>query len=307
MPADLETRIYSFSRFLREKYGAKVWKIPVDAGFTCPNRDGSKGRGGCIYCRMDSFSRLQSEQNMSVATQIEEGLRIARARKGLEKFIVYFQSSTNTYAPVPLLRELFTEAIAHPGVVGLAISTRPDCISPEVVQLLTELSTRTDLWVELGLQSIHDATLRHIQRGHTFADFDKAVQALSLLPLRICVHLIIGLPGETREMMQQTAVAMAQRPIHEIKLHPLLILDKTQLAQDHAQGLVQELTLDEYAALVVDFIERMPQEMVMQRLTAEAPQEMLVAPRWALEKHAVRRAIEKELLLRDTWQGKLGA
>ncbi len=303
----METRIYSFSRFLREKYGEKVWKIPVDAGFTCPNRDGSKGHGGCIYCRMDSFSHLQSEQNMSVAAQIEEGLRIARERRGLEKFIVYFQSSTNTYAPVPLLRELFTKAISHPGVVGLDISTRPDCISSEVVQLLTELSTRTDLWVELGLQSIHDATLRHIKRGHTFDDFEKAVQALHPLPLRICVHLILGLPGETREMMQQTAVAMAQRPIHEIKLHPLLILDHTPLAQDHGKGLVNELTLDEYAALVADFIERMPKGMVMQRLTAEAPEEMLVAPRWALDKHAVRRAIEQELLRRDTWQGKLGA
>lgn len=304
MPADLEARIYSFSRFLREKYGEKVWKVAVDAGFTCPNRDGHKGAGGCIYCRNDSFSRMQSTLNIDVPAQIKAGIEEATARRGIDKFIVYFQSSTNTYAPVPLLRELFLNAISHPGVVGLAVSTRPDCISSEVVELLAELSAKTDLWVELGLQSIHDETLARIHRGHSFLDFVKAVDDLSRLPLRICVHLIIGLPGETPEMIRQTAEAMAQRPLHEIKLHPLLILKETALAAQHEQGEIEPLTLETYAALVVDFIERMPAHMVMQRLTAEAPREMLLAPLWALDKHGVRRAIEREVLKRDTWQGK---
>jgi len=304
LPADLEARIYSFSRFLREKYGEKVWKVAVDAGFTCPNRDGHKGAGGCIYCRNDSFSRMQSTLNIDVPAQIKAGIEEATARRGIDKFIVYFQSSTNTYAPVPLLRELFLNAISHPGVVGLAVSTRPDCISSEVVELLAELSAKTDLWVELGLQSIHDETLARIHRGHSFLDFVKAVDDLSRLPLRICVHLIIGLPGETPEMIRQTAEAMAQRPLHEIKLHPLLILKETALAAQHEQGEIEPLTLETYAALVVDFIERMPAHMVMQRLTAEAPREMLLAPLWALDKHGVRRAIEREVLKRDTWQGK---
>ncbi len=289
---------------MREKYGEKVWKVAVDAGFTCPNRDGHKGAGGCIYCRNDSFSRMQSTLNIDVPAQIKAGIEEATARRGIDKFIVYFQSSTNTYAPVPLLRELFLNAISHPGVVGLAVSTRPDCISSEVVELLAELSAKTDLWVELGLQSIHDETLARIHRGHSFLDFVKAVDDLSRLPLRICVHLIIGLPGETPEMIRQTAEAMAQRPLHEIKLHPLLILKETALAAQHEQGEIEPLTLETYAALVVDFIERMPAHMVMQRLTAEAPREMLLAPLWALDKHGVRRAIEREVLKRDTWQGK---
>jgi radical SAM protein (TIGR01212 family) len=253
---------------------------------------------------MDSFSRMQSCQDIDVATQIADGIQVGMERKGIHKFIVYFQSSTNTYAPVEILKELFENALTFPGVVGLSVSTRPDCLDQPVLSLLSDLSARTDLWVELGLQSMHDETLRLINRGHSFRDYTDAVASLSQMPLRICTHLMLGLPGETDEMMRQTALAMAQSPIHEIKLHPLLILQETRLAELFHQGLVQSLSLSAYASLVVDFIERMPQHMVMQRLTAEAPREMLLAPLWALDKHAVRRAIEAELVGRDTWQGK---
>ena len=297
-------RYRSFSRYLRERYGERVWKVSVDAGFTCPNRDGASGRGGCIFCRLESFSKMQSRIDLDVAAQVEEGIKIGRQRQGIEKFIVYFQSSTNTYAPVELLRPLYEKAAAFPGVVGLAISTRPDCLGREVLALIAELAGRIDLWIELGLQSIHDQTLNLINRGHTYADYLGAVGALQRLPLRICTHLMLGLPGESAKMMRDSAAAIAHSPIHEIKLHPLLILQGTPLSRWHKERRVEALGLEEYADLVVDFIELMPETMVMQRLTAEAPAEMLIAPRWALDKQRVRREIEHELVRRDTWQGK---
>jgi uncharacterized protein len=302
--AEQGERYRSFSRYLQERYGGRVWKIPVDAGFTCPNRDGTTGHGGCVYCRLESFSKMQSRLDMDVAAQVEEGIRTARQRQGIDKFIVYFQASTNTHAPAEKLRPLYERAIAFPGIVGLDISTRPDCLGREVLALLAEMADRIDLWVEIGLQSIHDRTLRMIDRGHSYADYLAAIDKLSKLPLRICTHLILGLPGETREMMQESAEAIGHSPIHEIKLHPLLILQGTELARWHAEKRIEALALPEYAGLAADFIERIPERMVIQRLTAEAPDEMLIAPRWALEKQRVRREIEQELERRNILQGK---
>ncbi|HNY91094.1 MAG TPA: TIGR01212 family radical SAM protein [bacterium] len=297
-------RYRSFSGYLRERYGGRVWKIPVDAGLSCPNRDGTISRGGCIYCRLESFSRMQSRLDIGLTEQIEAGIRNAQTRQGADKFIIYFQSSSNTRAPVEHLRALYERALSFPGVVGLDIATRPDLLGEEVLALLAGMAERTDLWIELGLQSSHDQTLRAINRGHTYGDYLTAIASLRALPLRICTHLILGLPGEDAAMMLATADAIAASPVHEIKLHPLLILTDTVLAEWHRQGQVRELAPAEYAALAADFIERMPEEMVMQRLTAEAPAEMLIAPRWALAKHKVRRAIEEELVRRDSWQGK---
>ncbi len=301
--AEPAERYRTFSRFLRERYGGKVWKIPVDAGLTCPNRDGTRGYGGCTFCRQESFSRLSAQQDIEVAAQVEAGIRLARQRFGIDHYIVYFQTSSTTHAPAATLRRLFNQAIAFPGVVGLDISTRPDCLGPEILELLAEFAARIDLWVELGLQSIHDRTLATIHRGHTYQDYLDAVAALQSLPVRICTHLILGLPGEDAEMMRQTAAAVAQVPIHEIKLHPLLILAETEMAAALAEGRIEPLSLAEYAGLAADFIERMPEDRVLQRLTAEAPAEMLIAPRWALEKHQVRQAIERELVRRESRQG----
>ena len=294
-----------FSDYLRERYGGRVWKIPVDAGLSCPNRDGTAGHGGCLYCRLDSFSRMQSRCDVPVAAQIRAGMEAARRRQGIDKFIVYFQASSNTHAPVERLRALYEQALDFPGVVGLDISTRPDCLGAEVIELLAELAGRIDLWVELGLQSIHDRTLQLIGRGHSYHDYLQAVARLARLPLRICTHLILGRPGESPEMMRQSARAVAASPVHEIKLHPLLFLLETGLAQWLADGRAAPLTLADYAAQAADFIERMPERMVMQRLTAEAPAEMLIAPQWALDKNRVRREIEAELRRRESWQGRL--
>lgn len=297
-------RYNTFSNYLLQRYGERVWKIPVDAGFTCPNRDGHRGRGGCIFCRVDSFSKMESRYDITVRRQIEAALE-RHQKNGITKYIVYFQASTNTYAPVPVLRALFEQSLQYDGVVGLSIATRPDCLSEEVVELLRELAGRTDLWVELGLQSTHEETLRHIHRGHTYADYLDAVACLRRLPLRLCCHLMLGLPGEGPDHILQTALRIAQSPIHEIKLHPMLVLQETELEQSYIKGEYQPLTMAEYIEQVIIFLEQLPPHMVVQRVTAEAPSSMLLAPAWAGQKSVVLQTLQKTLQERDTWQGRL--
>jgi len=296
---------YKFSQYLKERYGEKVWKVSIDAGFICPNWDRVTGKEGCIFCRNDSFSELQSNRNISIDEQIENGIRLARGKYHIRKFIVYFQASTNTFAPISVLRDYFYRSIRFDGVVGLSISTRPDCLPPAVLKLIEELTEHVDVWVELGLQSRHNRTLELLNRRHTFEDYQKAVSKLKDLPVRICTHLMVGLPGEDRNDLLVTAEEIAHSGIHEIKLHPLLVLEETPLAEMFKRGEFSSLELDEYASLVCDVLERMPPSMVIQRLTAEAPEFMLLAPRWSLNKLQVLNRIEKEFRQRDTWQGKL--
>jgi radical SAM protein (TIGR01212 family) len=297
-------RYFKFSQFLKERYGEKVWKVPVDAGFSCPNRDAHTGSGGCIYCRLDSFSKMQSWQDVSVEQQIAEGIRLGREKKGINKFIIYFQASTNTFAPIDVLRSYFTQAITFPGVVGLSISTRPDCLPGAVLDLIAELTHRVDVWVELGLQSIHDRTLKLLNRGHLYQDYLIAVEKLKSLPARICTHVMLGLPGEGHADLMATADEIARSGIHEVKLHPLLVLKDTTLADMFGCGKVRALALDEYVSHACDFLERLPASMVIQRLTAEAPQDLLLAPPWAMNKSMVLRGIEEKLIRRDSGQGE---
>jgi uncharacterized protein len=297
-------RYNTFSHYLLQRYGERVWKIPVDAGFTCPNRDGHSGRGGCIFCRVDSFSKMESRYDITVREQIEAALDRHR-KNGIRKYIVYFQASTNTYAPISILRPLFDQALQYDGVVGLSIATRPDCLSEEVEELLRELADRTDLWVELGLQSTHEETLQRIHRGHTYADYLDAVASLSQWPLRICCHLMLGLPGEGPHHILQTARRIAQSPIHEIKLHPLLVLQQTELEQMYNRGDYQPLTLVHYVEQVMVLLEQLPPHMVIQRVTAEAPSAMLLAPAWAGQKSVVLQSLQKALQERNSWQGRL--
>ena len=296
---------YKFSQYLKERYGEKVWKVSVDAGFSCPNRNAHTGAGGCIFCRLDSFSRMQSWQNIGIAQQISDGIRVGQEKLGGKKFIVYFQASTNTFAPVDLLRQYFTEAIAYPGIVGLSISTRPDCLSKAVIALIEELAEKADVWVELGLQSVHDRTLKLLNRGHTFQDYLSAIELLKPLPVRICTHLMLGLPGETHDEVMVTATEIANSGTHEVKLHPLLVLKDTALAEMFHAGQFKVLELAEYVSYVCDFLERLPPAMVIQRLTAEAPKDILLAPEWAMKKAVVLKEIEEEFARKNSRQGKL--
>jgi radical SAM protein (TIGR01212 family) len=272
----------------------------VDAGFSCPHKNKISGKGGCIFCRIDSFSQAHSVK--SITGQISESIASAR-RKGIEKYIVYFQASTNTYAPIAELEQHFTSALNFKGVVGLSIATRPDCLSDEVIVLLQSLTKQTDVWVELGMQSIHDKTLSLLNRGHTYEDYLDALQRLKSIPVRICAHLMFGLPGEDRNDEHETAIEVSRSGVHEVKCHPLLVLKDTPLADLFHRRQFESLSLERYIASVCDFIEIIPPDMVVQRLTAEAPQDILLAPKWALNKLSVLNGIEAELKKRDSKQG----
>jgi hypothetical protein len=279
-----------------------VQKVCIDAGFTCPNRDGALAVGGCIYCNNTSFS--PGKRRLSVTEQVERGKRFLRQRYGAERFIAYFQAYTNTYGDVRLLQRLYDEALACEAVVGLAVGTRPDCVPDDVLDMLADYASRTYLWLELGLESGHDQTLAWLNRGHTVAAFDDAVRRAQQRQLRVCAHVILGLPGESPAAMLDTVRHLAALRVDAVKLHHLHVVRHTVLEKMYHSGAVTLLSLDEYAALVVDCLEVLPPEMIIMRLMGDAPRATLVAPAWSLHKPAALRRITQELTQRQTYQGK---
>jgi radical SAM protein (TIGR01212 family) len=276
----------------------------VDGHFGCPNADGTVATGGCIFCNIRSFSPSRRLRVRSVGEQLAQGIERLKKRHRVEHFIAYFQPATNTYAPVQRLRELWGEAVAFPGIVGLAVGTRPDCVPDEVLDLLAEFSARTWVCVEYGLQTIHDRSLDWMNRGHHYDAFLDAVQRTRRRDLDIGAHVILGLPGESREEMVATAREVARLRLHSVKLHNLYAVKNTVLADLVIQGRVVLPDRDEYASYVADFLEVLPPDCVIDRLSGDAPPEYLVAPKWCLDKSAVRAAIERELERRGSWQGK---
>ncbi|MCI0514854.1 TIGR01212 family radical SAM protein [candidate division KSB1 bacterium] len=299
-----QKRYFTFDHYLRQRFGARVWKIPVHAPFTCPNRDGRVGWGGCIYCNNAAFSPTLELARTTIADQIQQGVQRLQQQRRIDHFLVYFQSYSNTYAALDELKNYYDQAVQFDQVVGLVIGTRPDCISPEILDLLASYRARVDVWIEYGLQSSHDQTLAQLNRGHSVQDFLHAVEATRQRDLQICVHVILGLPGETRSQMLATARFLAGLPIQSIKIHPLQVHRDTQLATLFQSGKVPLLDFDAYISLGCDFLELLPPEMSIQRLTADAPREILIAPAWCQNKMAVLNAIDAELLRRDSWQGK---
>jgi len=291
--------------FCEKRFGGKVRKISLDAGFSCPNRDGTVGVGGCVFCDPASFSPSRRSKGHSINRQIEEGMRRLKSRYNVERFIAYFQPASNTYAPVERLWEVYREAFDHPAVVGLAIGTRPDCAPDEVLDLLAELAAKKWVSVEYGLQSSHDRTLELINRGHTFEAFEDAVLRTRLRSLAVGAHVVLGLPDESAEDMRQTARHLARLRVDSVKLHNLHAVKGTLLADWVADGKVSLPTMDQYVGWVVDFIERLPVDCVIDRLSGDAPREYLVGPEWCLDKSAVRRAILAEFERRVTRQGSL--
>lgn len=295
---------FSYGDYLKTVFPFKVYKIALDAGFTCPNRDGSAGYGGCIFCENRSFSPNSKGEKRSVREQIENGISFYRKNFKAEKFIVYFQAYTNTYGPVSLLRELYEEALSFPEVIGLSVGTRPDCLPDEALDLLAHYSRKTHLWVEIGLQSMHDDTLRWMNRGHSYDQFVDAIARAKLRDLRVCVHVILGLSEETHDMMMQTADSLTGMGIDGLKIHHLYVAENTLLEKLYRKGQVKTLSMDEYVPLVCDFLERIPSNVAIQRLTGELKGEYLVAPNWSVSKRGVLAAIEKEFTKRGSYQGK---
>lgn len=297
-------RYRKVNRFLREAFGERVYRVGLRGGFTCPNRDGSLGEGGCVFCNPASNEPLGYEPGMSVTEQLEWGIEYVRERHGNEKFIAFFSDYTATYAELDRLERLYREAIAHPGVVGLALSTRPDCLSPEILDLLQRIARDTFLWVELGVQSARDSSLELIRRHHTVADSRRAIAALRERGIAVSAHVILGLPGETGEEMDATARFLAESGVHGVKIHNLHVVEGTSLAETYRRGEHRPLELAEYAGLAARFLERIPPWVVIQRISGEAPRRITVAPAWSVNKLAVMNAVEDELERRDTWQGK---
>lgn len=291
----------SFSRYLRRRFGCRVRRIPLDAGFTCPVRDGTLSTGGCLYC--DERGASSSDAGLPVGEQLRRGIETARRRLGAEKFIAYFQAFTGTYAAPGELSRLYAEGTDHPDVVGLSIGTRPDCAPDPVLDVIAPFASRMETWIEYGLQSSHDETLRRVGRGHTAADFADAALRTSARGIRVCAHLIIGLPGETDGMVRETARFVASLPVDGVKIHLLHVLRGTPLEAAYRDGGLALLSRDAYARLACDVLELLPPSMVIQRLTGEAPPDRLVAPAWALRKQEVLAAIRDELARRGTRQG----
>ncbi|WP_432821799.1 TIGR01212 family radical SAM protein [Trichloromonas sp.] len=298
-----EKRYRVYSEQLKRTFGGRVHKISVDAGFTCPNRGGTRQRPGCLFCDPDGSGAVGIDRDVSLTEQIERGKEVMLRKYKAKKFIAYFQPFSNTFAPVAKLRTLYDQALAVDGVVGLAVGTRPDCLPPEVLDLLAEYHRRTDFWLEIGLQSIHDATLAFLRRGHDYACFLNAFEGARERGLRVCVHIILGLPGETREQMLATADEMARLQVDGIKIHLLHVLEGTPLGDLYQQGGVEILEQDAYVSLVVDFLERLHPETFIHRLTGDGPRNLLLAPLWSLNKWEVLNAIDAELERRKAVQG----
>ncbi len=293
----------SYAQHLRALGLKGVRKITVSGGFTCPNLDGSKARGGCTYCDNESFSPVHAENGDDVFGQVKRGAEFMRSRFGAERFIAYFQPYSNTYAPLERLRALYDAALAHPEVVGLAVGTRPDCLEPEVIEYLDELGSERYVSLEIGIQSVSDATLRRINRGHTFAEFSEAMDRCHGRRFEICVHVILGLPGEGPEEWVATARALSRWRYHTVKIHPLHVVRGTALARQHATGKYRWLEREQYVQGLCDFLEWVPAETAVQRFTGDAPDRLLVGPSWCKDKTGLLRDMKAEFLRRGTCQG----
>lgn len=299
-----EKRYYTLNQHLREIFGEKVFKVSLDGGFTCPNRDGRVGYGGCIYCSARGSGDFAGQVEKSIHDQFSEIKEVMSRKWSQAKYLAYFQAYTNTYAPLERLQEVYEQALKEEGVVGLSIATRPDCLPEEVLDYLAELNQRTYLWVELGLQSVHDRTMAWVGRGHNYDDFLKGLDRLRQRKIRVCAHMIYGLPGETREYMLDSAQKVADLDLQGVKLHLLHVLRETPLAKVYEKNPFSLLSQDEYVELICDTLEMLPTEMVIHRLTGDAPRRDLIAPLWSLKKWEILNAIDQELERRGTWQGK---
>jgi radical SAM protein (TIGR01212 family) len=300
----MDKRYRDYNTYLRGIFGCRVQKISIDAGLTCPNRDGRIATGGCIYCNARGSGTGAFVEGLSVADQIARSKAFMANRYKADKFIAYFQSFSNTYAPVPQLKAMYDQALEFPDVVGLSIGTRPDCISDSVLDLLESYTRRCLVWIEYGLQSAQDETLRRINRGHDFKCFQAAVSQTRNRGIHMCAHIILGLPGETRDMMLDTARKVARMQLDGVKLHLLYVVAGTPLEKLLQEGVYTCLEQMEYVNLVCDVLERLPPDMVIQRLTGDPHPQELVAPAWALQKTQTLSLIQETLIHRDTWQGK---
>ena len=280
------------NQYLKEKYGQKIYKIAIDGGFTCPNRDGKLDTRGCIFCSAGGSGDFAEDRSLSISEQIEQGKKRVEAKMPADravsnKYIAYFQAFTNTYAPVERLRALYMEAIGHPDIIAVSIGTRPDCLPEEVLDLLEEMNHIKPIWVELGLQTIHEKTAEYIRRGYPLPVYEKAVRELKRRNIEIITHVILGLPGESREDMLETVKYVGDSGVQGIKLQLLHVLKGTDLEKDYKAGLFKCMSMEEYVSLISDCLDILPEEIIIHRMTGDGPKRILVAPQWSGDKKRV--------------------
>ena len=300
----MDRRYTSFGAYMRKRFGATVYKVNVDAGFTCPNRDGTVGVSGCIYCNNDSFRPSSCRPTLTVSEQVQNGITYVKKRYKSEKFLVYFQPYTNTYAPVDELERLYKEALSDPSVIGLAIGTRPDAVDAEKIALIQSLAEKYFILVEYGMQSMYDKSLEFINRGHDYNTFLKALEMTRNRGIFIGTHIIVGFPTETREEMMSMSEELSNLPLEFLKIHQLQVIKDTPLEVMYEKNPFHVFGYEEYLDFVTEFIERLSPRIVIQRLFATAPDSILIAPQWGKSRQEILRDIEKRLEVRDTYQGK---
>lgn len=299
-----DKRYHSLDYELKRIFGEKVYRLSLNGGMTCPNRDGTIDSRGCIFCSAGGSGDFAADPMLSITEQIAQAKTRIQAKTGCKKYIAYFQAYTNTYAPVPYLRSIFLEAICQPDIVALSIATRCDCLSKDILDLLEELNRIKPVWVELGLQSIHKKTLQDIRSGFTLSQYETAVFSLQKRGIHVVTHLILGLPGETPEMMTSSVQHVASLPTWGIKLQLLHVLKNTDLGHLYESTPFPLFSLEEYCDFVVDCLTLLPPDMVIHRLTGDGPRNLLLAPLWSTDKKRVLNTIQKRLKERDDWQGK---
>ena len=297
-------RYHTLNHFLREKFGEKVFKISLDGGFSCPNRDGKVGKGGCVFCSAKGSGDFAGHRQLSITEQFDEVKEMMAHKWKGGKYIAYFQAYTNTYAPVEELKRKYEEAISHEGVVALAIATRPDCLEEDVLDLLEEMSKKLYIWVELGLQTSNDETAKRINRGYMLNVYDEAVNKLKERNIDTVTHVIFGLPGETKEDMFNTINHIAHSGIQGIKIHLLHLMKNTALVKEYEEGNLKFLSQEEYIDLITKSVAMIPEEMIIHRLTGDAPRNELIEPMWSLKKWEVLNAIDKAFEENNIYQGQ---
>ena len=300
---DDNKRYHTWNYYLRNTFGEKIFKVSINAGFTCPNIDGKVGYGGCTYCSKEGSGDFAGNPKDDLIKQFNEIKEMMLKKWPQAKYIGYFQAYTNTYAPLEVLKEKYETILEQDDVVGLSISTRPDCLDDDIVEYLSELNERTNLWVELGLQTIHDSTSKLINRGHDYKTFLEGVEKLKAKNIKTVVHIINGLPGEDYNMMMETAKAVADMNVHGIKIHLLHVIKDTPMEKMLEKNMMTLMTQEDYVNLVCDQLEILPPEMVIHRLTGDGKKEDLVGPLWSLKKWEVLNAIDDTLKARDSFQG----
>ena len=299
-----EKPYHSLDYMLRERFGEKVYKVTLNGGMSCPNRDGKLGTRGCIFCSAGGSGDFAADSSLSITEQIDSQISILSAKRPIHKYIAYFQAFTNTYAPVEYLEKIFTEALAHPGIAALSIGTRPDCLGKDVVTLLSRLNRQKPVWVELGLQTIHEKTAAYIRRGYPLSCFEDAVKRLRSEDIEVIVHTILGLPGESTQDILNTMEYLNHQDIQGIKLQLLHVLRGTDLASDYEKGLFCTYERDEYISLVISCLEHLRPDIVIHRITGDGPKDLLIAPLWASRKREVLNLLHHQMKENHNYQGR---